>query len=71
MTTSSPDGSWTGTDPGEAAARLQAASPGWVVWWGRATGEFWAMSDGSPLIEARTPDELAQRMQWARQVLRQ
>jgi hypothetical protein len=56
----------TYASPEAEARELQAESPGWTVWWGAWTGQFWAVTrpaTGIPLlIEGRTAGELAQRM---------
>jgi hypothetical protein len=63
-----PDGTFVHqmTAPAEQAAQLERESPGWTVWWGAWTGQFWAATrpaTGIPLlIEGRTASELAQRM---------
>ncbi|WP_067474755.1 hypothetical protein [Actinomadura hibisca] len=53
------------TDQRAIARRLDAERPGWTIWWGPATGHFWAMparGAAVPLIERARPDELVAAM---------
>jgi hypothetical protein len=64
MTPRWPDGSIFVEDPHAAAARLEAETFGWRVWFGDATRSFWATPRGrrGRLIEAKTIDGLAEQM---------
>jgi hypothetical protein len=63
-----PDGTPVFEDPRVTARRIDLESPDWTIWYGRATGRFWAMSSDRelPLVEALTPGDLVARMSWAR-----
>lgn len=58
-----PDGSIFVEDPHAAARRLEAERPGWRVWWGDKTRQFWAIERGRAgrMVEAETIDALAER----------
>jgi hypothetical protein len=52
-----------------ARAALQRQFPGVVVWYGRATSRWWAfvpIGEWGHLIEATTPEQLAQQIATAR-----
>ena len=49
--------------PDEIARRIQYEHPGWVVWFGHSTGQYWAMAwwvhVSSGMMQAADPDTLA------------
>lgn len=49
-------------DPDEIARRIQAHRPGWSVWFGRATGLYWAVACWAwmprGMLGAATPDAI-------------
>ncbi|ROO87445.1 hypothetical protein EDD29_5053 [Actinocorallia herbida] len=49
----------------EALALLKARFPGALIWFGNATGHFWALTDDR-LVEALTPADLARRLEAGR-----
>jgi hypothetical protein len=54
-----PDGSTVAEDPHAAAARLDAECLGWRVWYGNATGHFFAVRVGARvMVEAKTTSDL-------------
>ena len=59
MTPRWPDGSTVAEDPRVAAARLDAVTLGWRIWFGDKTGRFWAVQVGARvLVEAKTTGAL-------------
>jgi hypothetical protein len=57
-----PDTATTPTlDPALALDLLRRRFPGVLLWFGNATGHWWALVDGD-LLEARTPEELGRRL---------
>lgn len=67
MALSWPDGTPVETSPVEQAALLQAETRGWSVWYGLATGRFWAMREPpapAVLVSATTTGDLVQKMSW-------
>ena len=62
-----PDGTFVTEDPRAVARRIEACSPGWLVWWGHLNNHYFAMPRSGPvvdLIEAATVEELLQWMGW-------
>lgn len=60
-------GSRTGVEAGVRVWEVAERFPDWVVWYGRATGRWWAMPPGwcwyaDGLVEAGSSEELAERM---------
>ncbi|MFI6484321.1 hypothetical protein ACIBH1_40820 [Nonomuraea sp. NPDC050663] len=51
-------------DPVQAARMLAQRLPHGAVWYGVATGRFWAIRRGFPHIEALTPEEM-EAQAWA------
>ncbi|HEU5155667.1 MAG TPA: hypothetical protein VFU43_01625 [Streptosporangiaceae bacterium] len=55
---------------GRVARSLMRDCPGWLCWYGRATRVWWGMPPSGYwypwLIEAATPDELADRVRQIR-----
>src|SRR5688500_10577386 len=60
-----PLGVWLEVDPEQIRRRLEQMFPGVTAWFGEYTGQWWAMV-GWRLLEAATPDQLAEKIRAAR-----